>query len=225
MYMVQGFRMANMKRNVYMGLHTHVAGKFSLNLSVISCCVSNIISGEILPWYPSKLTFKEWESSQMSPFLGVSIRHIHVFWPFLYSSFLLHLRAIFFPSTEALHKFITDRHQGNTVPLCINPQSAAFKSFARWEQERQRTRRAKQPRRFWFASLSKSFSVETPICYSMLSARETLNSIGPRIADILACFVSCLINKASYHLYHQCMHLIVVHHQWFNGAPLVVQHW
>ncbi|XP_041456883.1 serine/threonine-protein kinase NLK2-like isoform X1 [Lytechinus variegatus] len=32
---------------------------------------------------------------------------------------------------EALHKFITDRHQGNTVPLCINPQSAAFKSFAR----------------------------------------------------------------------------------------------
>ncbi|XP_033628146.1 serine/threonine-protein kinase NLK-like [Asterias rubens] len=31
---------------------------------------------------------------------------------------------------EALHTFITDRHQGNSVPLCINPQSAAFKSFA-----------------------------------------------------------------------------------------------
>lgn len=31
---------------------------------------------------------------------------------------------------EALHKFITERHQGANVPLCINPQSAAFKSFA-----------------------------------------------------------------------------------------------
>lgn len=31
---------------------------------------------------------------------------------------------------EALHKFITERHQGTSVPLCINPQSAAFKSFA-----------------------------------------------------------------------------------------------
>ncbi|XP_077996275.1 serine/threonine-protein kinase NLK-like isoform X1 [Glandiceps talaboti] len=31
---------------------------------------------------------------------------------------------------DRLHKFITDRHQGNSVPLCINPHSAAFKSFA-----------------------------------------------------------------------------------------------
>ncbi|XP_033116291.1 serine/threonine-protein kinase NLK-like isoform X2 [Anneissia japonica] len=31
---------------------------------------------------------------------------------------------------ESLLKFITERHQGNYIPLCINPQSAAFKSFA-----------------------------------------------------------------------------------------------
>ncbi|NP_001161596.1 nemo-like protein kinase [Saccoglossus kowalevskii] len=31
---------------------------------------------------------------------------------------------------DRLHTFITDRHHGNSVPLCINPHSAAFKSFA-----------------------------------------------------------------------------------------------
>ncbi|KAJ8043069.1 Serine/threonine-protein kinase NLK [Holothuria leucospilota] len=38
---------------------------------------------------------------------------------------------------EALHKFITERHQGANVPLCINPQSAAFKSFASFSIFRQ----------------------------------------------------------------------------------------
>lgn len=31
---------------------------------------------------------------------------------------------------ESMHKFITDQLKTNRVPLCINPQSAAFKSFA-----------------------------------------------------------------------------------------------
>ncbi|XP_035690656.1 serine/threonine-protein kinase NLK-like isoform X1 [Branchiostoma floridae] len=31
---------------------------------------------------------------------------------------------------EELHRFIGERQRGNKVPLCINPQSAAFKSFA-----------------------------------------------------------------------------------------------
>lgn len=33
--------------------------------------------------------------------------------------------------TEEMHKFITEQLQTGRVPLCINPQSAAFKSFAR----------------------------------------------------------------------------------------------
>uniref|UniRef100_A0A0A9X4S4 Mitogen-activated protein kinase n=2 Tax=Lygus hesperus TaxID=30085 RepID=A0A0A9X4S4_LYGHE len=32
---------------------------------------------------------------------------------------------------EEMHKFITEQLNSNRVPLCINPQSAAFKSFAR----------------------------------------------------------------------------------------------
>lgn len=35
-------------------------------------------------------------------------------------------------STEEMHKFIAEQLQTGRVPLCINPQSAAFKSFARW---------------------------------------------------------------------------------------------
>lgn len=34
--------------------------------------------------------------------------------------------------TEEMHKFIAEQLQTGRVPLCINPQSAAFKSFARW---------------------------------------------------------------------------------------------
>ncbi|KAI5619318.1 nemo-like kinase, type 1 [Silurus asotus] len=32
---------------------------------------------------------------------------------------------------ELIHRFITEHQQGKRVPLCINPQSAAFKSFIR----------------------------------------------------------------------------------------------
>ena len=38
---------------------------------------------------------------------------------------------IFFQLTEEMHKFIAEQLQTGRVPLCINPQSAAFKSFAR----------------------------------------------------------------------------------------------
>lgn len=31
-----------------------------------------------------------------------------------------------------MHKFIAEQLQTGRVPLCINPQSAAFKSFARY---------------------------------------------------------------------------------------------
>lgn len=34
-------------------------------------------------------------------------------------------------STEIIHQFILEQQKGNRVPLCINPQSAAFKSFIR----------------------------------------------------------------------------------------------
>ncbi|GAA6085146.1 serine/threonine-protein kinase NLK-like [Tachysurus ichikawai] len=30
---------------------------------------------------------------------------------------------------EIIHQFILEQQKGNRVPLCINPQSAAFKSF------------------------------------------------------------------------------------------------
>ena len=32
---------------------------------------------------------------------------------------------------EIIHQFILEQQKGNRVPLCINPQSAAFKSFIR----------------------------------------------------------------------------------------------
>lgn len=34
--------------------------------------------------------------------------------------------------TELIHRFITEHQQGKRVPLCINPQSAAFKTFIRF---------------------------------------------------------------------------------------------
>lgn len=33
--------------------------------------------------------------------------------------------------SELIHRFITEHQQGKRVPLCINPQSAAFKTFIR----------------------------------------------------------------------------------------------
>lgn len=37
----------------------------------------------------------------------------------------------FYNFAEEMHKFIAEQLQTGRVPLCINPQSAAFKSFAR----------------------------------------------------------------------------------------------
>lgn len=39
--------------------------------------------------------------------------------------------CVFVFSTEIIHQFILEQQKGNRVPLCINPQSAAFKSFIR----------------------------------------------------------------------------------------------
>lgn len=39
--------------------------------------------------------------------------------------------VMFVFSTEIIHQFILEQQKGNRVPLCINPQSAAFKSFIR----------------------------------------------------------------------------------------------
>lgn len=39
--------------------------------------------------------------------------------------------SIFLLCTEIIHQFILEQQKGNRVPLCINPQSAAFKSFIR----------------------------------------------------------------------------------------------
>lgn len=36
-----------------------------------------------------------------------------------------------FMFSEEMHKFIAEQLNTSRVPLCINPQSAAFKSFAR----------------------------------------------------------------------------------------------
>lgn len=38
---------------------------------------------------------------------------------------------VFLLCTEIIHQFILEQQKGNRVPLCINPQSAAFKSFIR----------------------------------------------------------------------------------------------
>lgn len=39
--------------------------------------------------------------------------------------------------SELIHHFITEHQQGKRVPLCINPQSAAFKTFIRWGTPRE----------------------------------------------------------------------------------------
>ncbi|KAE8749804.1 hypothetical protein FOCC_FOCC003542 [Frankliniella occidentalis] len=41
------------------------------------------------------------------------------------------LPVLLSPVAEEMHKFIAEQLNTNRVPLCINPQSAAFKSFAR----------------------------------------------------------------------------------------------
>ena len=41
------------------------------------------------------------------------------------------LMCLFVPAPELIHRFITEHQQGKRVPLCINPQSAAFKTFIR----------------------------------------------------------------------------------------------
>ncbi|KAB0367048.1 hypothetical protein FD755_020372, partial [Muntiacus reevesi] len=40
---------------------------------------------------------------------------------------------------EIIHQFILEQQKGNRVPLCINPQSAAFKSFIRKKQNSEET--------------------------------------------------------------------------------------
>lgn len=44
---------------------------------------------------------------------------------------------------EEMHKFIAEQLQTNRVPLCINPQSAAFKSFASFPPEKTREEKKK----------------------------------------------------------------------------------
>lgn len=38
-----------------------------------------------------------------------------------------------FSPSEIIHQFILEQQKGSRVPLCINPQSAAFKSFIRYD--------------------------------------------------------------------------------------------
>lgn len=42
-------------------------------------------------------------------------------------------RLKFVSLSEIIHQFILEQQKGSRVPLCINPQSAAFKSFIRYE--------------------------------------------------------------------------------------------
>lgn len=58
------------------------------------------------------------------PFFTVPKLFYHANWDKFIAFFFL-----FF--TEKLHKFIVEQPQTNRVPLCINPNSVAFKSFAR----------------------------------------------------------------------------------------------
>lgn len=57
---------------------------------------------------------------------GRNLQYCCVFNYFILSCILSLIR------TEEMHKFIAEQLQTGRVPLCINPQSAAFKSFARW---------------------------------------------------------------------------------------------
>lgn len=46
-------------------------------------------------------------------------------------------KLTFFSPSEIIHQFILEQQKGSRVPLCINPQSAAFKSFIRYEEHSQ----------------------------------------------------------------------------------------
>lgn len=47
-------------------------------------------------------------------------------------AFVMHLYVgMSLSVSEEMHKFIAEQLNTSRVPLCINPQSAAFKSFAR----------------------------------------------------------------------------------------------
>ncbi|XP_054085367.1 serine/threonine-protein kinase NLK2 isoform X1 [Zeugodacus cucurbitae] len=47
---------------------------------------------------------------------------------------------------EEMHKFIAEQLQTGRVPLCINPQSAAFKSFARYVEQIRKLRKERNKR-------------------------------------------------------------------------------
>lgn len=59
----------------------------------------------------------------VSPAVSVSRRHQHR--PVILSY------TVSLSVSEEMHKFIAEQLNTSRVPLCINPQSAAFKSFAR----------------------------------------------------------------------------------------------
>jgi hypothetical protein len=44
---------------------------------------------------------------------------------------LLKYMIFFFIFSERLHKFILEQQKNNEVPLCLNPNSISFKTFAR----------------------------------------------------------------------------------------------
>lgn len=51
----------------------------------------------------------------------------------VYSSFCSAFSLVCFSLAEIIHQFILEQQKGSRVPLCINPQSAAFKSFIRYD--------------------------------------------------------------------------------------------
>lgn len=62
----------------------------------------------------------------------VRLCEITVMWPLRVSACHWCASASSTSSSELIHRFITEHQQGKRVPLCINPQSAAFKTFIRW---------------------------------------------------------------------------------------------
>lgn len=73
---------------------------------------------------PSKKAFVPFNKSKVNP------RNEDGFPKAMRMPFMLSFVSTF---SERLHKFIMERYtQSQRVPLCINPQSAAYKSFARF---------------------------------------------------------------------------------------------
>lgn len=117
-------------------------GRLRYHTCMCKCCYSvpsgRVYTRDFEP--PADRPFSHnYEQSMHSVWQGKGDTFFLSLWPFCYNiklHLLLTWRTYFDDPfslfiSELIHRFITEHQQGKRVPLCINPQSAAFKTFIR----------------------------------------------------------------------------------------------